>query len=141
VRSNRDKSVLCNEVHGRRTRSDAVEIAKITLSFHERFPTSVRAASEIGILRFLAKIFFNDGFRGECCNMQPSIGKLGAKLWIDCGTDPIASALVSNIRGGQGQFAALGRGTALLVTDMDIRVPAKAAATRLEETLRPSGDG
>jgi hypothetical protein len=95
----------------------------------------------MGILRFLAIIFFNDGFRGQGCDMNSSIGKVDAKLWIDCPPDPIASAIVSNVRGGQGQFAALGRGTALIVTDMDIHVPAKAAATRLEETLRPSGDG
>ena len=47
--------------------------------------------------------------------MNSSIGKVDATLWIDCAPDPI-------------------------VTDMDIRIAAKAAPTRLEETLRPSED-
>lgn len=72
--------------------------------------------------------------------MNSSIGKVDATLWIDCAPDPIAGAIASHVRGGQGQFAALGRGTAPIVTDMDIRIPARAAPTRLEETLRPSED-
>ena len=72
--------------------------------------------------------------------MNSSIGKVDATLWIDCAPDPIASAIASHVRGGQGQFAALGRGTAPIVTDMDIRIPAEGAPTRLEETLRPSED-
>ncbi len=123
------------EVERRGSGNDAVEIVRVTLCFDQRLATAVRAATEVGILRF-ASIECGDQFlRGQRSEVHTTMGEIGAFLWV------IAKMLICR------QMAHVGRGhrecastqgyAAISGTHGRVDVATQPAAADLQVTLLP----